>query len=198
VANVNSNASAFGNGASATGTNSTAVGQGATASFANSAAFGQGASSAATGEMSFGQGGEVNAGGNTYTMGGIASDDSRSRQTGPLQLVTTDAFGHLASDQGEVFRGIAKVQAGVAIALALEAPNLGTHENFGLRLGWGNLDGDANAWGMSAAGVLCRGCLGAGTRVALDGGVGFSHSDFMGYRSESVVAGRAGVQVTWK
>ena len=97
-----------------------------------------------------------------------------------------------------MFKGIAKAQAGVAIALALEAPNLGQHENFGLRLGWGNLDGDANAWGMSAAGVLCRGCLGAGTRLALDGGIGFSHSDFMGYRSESVVAGRAGIQMTWK
>ena len=51
---------------------------------------------------------------------------------------------------------------------------------------------------MSAAGVLCRGCIGAGTRLALDGGIGFSHSDFMGYRSESVVAGRAGIQLTWK
>jgi hypothetical protein len=140
----------------------------------------------------------LNATGNRYTAPGITSDFSRSFQNGKLQLVTTDATGHLASDQGAVFKGIAKVQAGVAIALAMEAPSLGQHENFGLRLGWGNLDGDANAWGMSAMGVLCRGCMGAGTRLALDGGIGFSHSDFMGYRSESVVAGRAGVQLTWK
>ena len=96
------------------------------------------------------------------------------------------------------FKGIAKVQAGVAISLALEAPSLTQYENFGLRLGWGNLDGDANAFGMSAMGVLCRGCMGPGTRLALDGGVGFSHSDYQGQRSESVVAGRGGIQLTWK
>ena len=131
-------------------------------------------------------------------MSGITSAGSLASQTGPIQLVTTDAAGHLASDRGVVFKEIAKLQAGVAISLALEAPSLAAHENFGIRLGWGNLDGDANAFGMSAMGVLCRGCFGAGTRLALDGGVGFSHADFLGYRSESVVAGRAGVQLTWK
>jgi hypothetical protein len=115
-----------------------------------------------------------------------------------LQLVTTDQDGRLAADGGAVFKQVAKLNAGVAISLALEAPSLTQYENFGLRLGWGNFDGDANAFGLSAMGVLCRGCMGRGTRLALDGGIGFSHDTFMSYRSESVVAGRAGVQLTWK
>jgi hypothetical protein len=199
---------ALGNNSRASALASTAVGSGAQAHAQNSSAFGNGATVAEgfNNSTALGTGATANASdqimlgtqSTSYQAPGITSPQSLSRQSGPLQLVTTDMAGHLASDNGAVFKGVAKAQAGVAIALALEAPNLGQHENFGLRLGWGNLDGDANAWGMSAAGVLCRGCLGAGTRVALDGGVGFSHSDFMGYRSESVVAGRAGVQVTWK
>ena len=64
-----------------------------------------------------------------------------------------------------------------------------------MRLGWGNLEGDANAFGLTAMGVLWKG---GGTRVALDGGIGVGSSEFLSYKSDSVVAGRAGIQVTWK
>lgn len=52
----------------------------------------------------------------TYTTPGITSNESRNRQSGPLQLVTTDANGNLAADNGDTFRAIAKLQAGVALA----------------------------------------------------------------------------------
>jgi hypothetical protein len=198
-----SQATAIGANTDASANHSSAIGAGAgnnANSSAPSNALSPGGTPTQVGEMRFGVApGEYtpNLDGNTYTMGGVTSQLSRDRQQGRLQLVTTDAAGHLASDQGLVAKGIARAQAGIAIALAIEAPSLGTNENFGIRLGWGNLDGDANAFGLSAMGVLCRGCLGAGTRVALDAGIGFSSSDFSGY-SESAAAGRAGVQITWK
>ena len=177
---------AFGDFSTATGSNSTAVGPHATATHANSAAFGTGATTTAAGEMVFGRSGEVGAGGNTYTMGGVTSDDSKARQSGPLQLVTTDQFGHLASDGGAVFEAIARAQAGIAIAIAMEAPSLTAQENFGIRMGYGNFDGDANAIGTSAMGVICRNCFnpGSGDRIALDIGLGLGWSDFQGYDSQ--------------
>lgn len=39
---------------------------------------------------------------NTYTMPGIISDASRAAQTGPLELVTSDANGNLATDGGSL------------------------------------------------------------------------------------------------
>jgi hypothetical protein len=187
-------------GARSSGTNSTAIGAGAVASAENSAAFGAGAQANQVGEMAFGVGGPVGSGGNTYTMGGITSDDSKARQSGPLQLVTTDAAGHLAADGGAVFSAIARAQAGIAIGIAMEAPSLTTQENFGIRLGYGNFDGEANAVGMSAMGVICRNCFdpASGDRIALDIGLGLGWSDFQGYDSRTVSAARAGVQWTWK
>ena len=103
---------------------------------------------------------------NTYTTPGITSNASKAAQKGPLQLVTTDAAGHLASDGGAVFEAIAKVQAGVAIALAIEAPSLTERENFGIRVGWGNFDGEANAFGFSA--ITAKIALRPDTRVGSD------------------------------
>jgi len=131
-------------------------------------------------------------------MPGITSNESKARQSGPLQLTTTDAFGNLASDGGAVFKAIAKAQAGISIALAIEAPSLGASENFGVRVGWGNFDGGANAFGRSAIGVLCRDCFSKGDRIALDAGFGLGYSDFYGYGADGVAAGRAGLQWTWR
>jgi hypothetical protein len=134
----------------------------------------------------------------SYQAPGITSPESLSRQSGPLQLVTTDAAGHLASDGGDVFRAIARAQAGIAIALAIEAPSLTERESFGVRVGWGNFENDANAFGLSAMGVLCRDCFSQGDRIALDGGIGIGTSDFKSYSDDNVVAGRVGVQWTWR
>ena len=169
-----------------------AVGTDAQANAEGATAFGAGAVANQVNEQVFGTAA------NTYTTPGITSDLSKERQSGPLQLVTTDAFGHLASDGGAVFEAIARVQAGVAISIAMEAPSLTESENFGIRLGYGNFDGDANAIGFSAMGVLCRDCFSRGDRITLDVGLGLGWSDFQTYDSNTVSAARAGVQWTWK
>jgi len=134
---------------------------------------------------------------NTYTAPGITSPLSQSRQSGPLQLVTTLANGNLASDNGDVFKAIGQLRAGVAVALVADAPSLTQRENFGMRVGWGNFQGDANAVALSAIGVFCRGCFTQGDRLALDASVGAGWSDYKTYSADNIVGGRAGVQWTW-
>jgi hypothetical protein len=78
--------------------------------------------------------------------------------------------------------------AGVAIALALENPDLTGNERFGIAMNWGTFNG-AHALGLSAAGVLGHDILGEGDRLAVTGGFGISTSDVMG--------GRVGAQLSW-
>jgi hypothetical protein len=200
---------AIGNGASAFSVNSTAVGTGATAgssggggpnatavganssaAFSNSAAFGSNAVATRANQQTFGTAS------NTYTMPGITSPASRATQTGLLQWPTSDAAGNLATDGGETFKAISRLRAGVAISLSATPPVLANGEKFGMRFGWGTFDG-ANAVGMSVIGVVGQSVFSKGDRLALDGGVGFGFGNFMGYRENAVVGGRAGMQLTW-
>ena len=182
---------AYGNGSTAIGLNSTAIGPNASATPEGSAAFGNGATATRTNQQVFGTTE------NTYTTPGITSDKSNQRQSGPLELVSTDADGNLAADNGKTFTTIAKLQAGVAIALAAEAPSLTTSEQFGFRIGWGNYDGTGNAVAASAIGVMCRSCFTFGDRIAVDASFGAGWSDYETYSAGNVVGGRAGVQWTW-
>jgi hypothetical protein len=134
---------------------------------------------------------------NTYTTPGITSDLSQQRQTGPLELITSDTDGNLASDNGDTFKAVSRLQAGVAIAMAAQAPPLTASQNFGVRVGWGNYQGDANGVAASAIGVLCRGCFAYGDRITVDGSVGAGWSEFKTYNSGNVVAGRGGVSWGW-
>ena len=83
---------AFGDGTIATGLNATAVGPGASATFANSTAIGAGANATAPNQMAFGTAS------NTYVAPGITSGASKAAQSGPLEIVTSDASGHLATN----------------------------------------------------------------------------------------------------
>jgi trimeric autotransporter adhesin len=164
------------------------------ASHENSSAIGAGAQTVFANQMMFGTADQ------SYTMPGITSDLSRQRQLGRLQLATTDAYGNLASDGGDVFKAIGTVQAGVAVAMAVETPGLTTEDNFGMRVGWGGFDGSENAAhaiGASAIGVVARDIFRKGTRLALDGGIGWGWSEFKSYSASDVIAGRGGVQFTW-
>ena len=134
---------------------------------------------------------------NTYTAPGITSDLSEQRQIGRLQLTTTDAFGNLASDNGDTFKAISRLQAGVAIALAAETAPLGPSQSFGVRMGWGNYQGEANALALSAIGVLCRECFTFGDRISIDASIGAGWSEFKSYGSGNVVGTRAGLSWTW-
>ena len=185
---------ASGDGATAAATNSSAYGAGATvdAAFTNSSAFGTGAVATADHQMVFGTVDD------TYQAPGITSAESRARQTGLLQLTTTDASGNLASDGGDVFTKIARIDAGVAMSMAMQAPALSSGDNFGVRVGYGHFDKVANAFGISAVGVLCRDCVGRSDRIAIDASAAMGTSTFYGYGSGDVAAARVGAQWTWK
>ena len=182
---------AYGDNSVATGNNSVAVGNGARATPSGSAAYGAGAVASLNDQQVFGTRS------NTYTMPGVTSELSQQRQSGPLQLTTTDASGNLASDNGDTFKAVSRLQAGVAIAMAAQAPPLTPSQNFGVRVGWGNYQGDSNGVAASAIGVLCRRCFSFGDRITVDGSVGAGWSEFKTYDSGNVVAGRGGVSWGW-
>lgn len=71
---------------------------------------------------------------------------------------------------------------GIAISLALDAPQLRSGQTFAMRGGYGNFDG-SSAVGFTAAGALSP-------NVALDAGIGFG-------ASHGTVAGKGGVTIGW-
>jgi hypothetical protein len=160
-----------------------------------------GAQATANNEMVFGRPSE------TYTAPGITSGLSSARQSGPLEVVTSDANGHLASDGGAIFSqlnqlqnndtkifsqldqlhsDINTVESGVAVALSAVGPDLVGAERFGLSLNWGGFEG-ASAIGGGATAVVSRW---NGSRLAVTGGIGVGLDD-------NAVGGRAGGQWTW-
>lgn len=107
--------------------------------------------------------------------------------------ITTDA---LAADSvtfdklaPQVRERIDENTEGVAIALALQNPDLVGHESFGLAVNWGGFEG-SSALGVAATGVVGRDIIGVGDRLALSGGVGFG-------MEEHSIGGRIGAQLTW-
>jgi hypothetical protein len=92
---------------------------------------------------------------------------------------------------------LSRLQAGVAVAMAAETPQITSSQNFGMRIGWGNYLNEANGVAASAIGVVCRGCFSNGDRIAVDGAVGAGWSSYKTYDSGNVVAGRAGISWGW-
>ena len=84
-----------GNGIAASDT--LAIGTGAWAGANNSSAIGAGAVASLPNQMVFGTASE------TYTAPGITSNLSKSRQSGSLEVVTSDANGNLATDGGQIY-----------------------------------------------------------------------------------------------
>src|SRR6185436_11580194 len=101
-------------------------------------------------------------------------------------------------DGGSTFTEIAKLRAGTAVAMSMQAPTLGPGENFGLRVGYGNFDSHANAVGISAMGNVCRNCFLGFDRFSIDAGAGVGSSNFNSYNSGPVMGVRVGGQLTWK
>jgi hypothetical protein len=166
------------------------MGRGSTAAHANATAIGVGARTERDSQMVFGTQS------NTYTMGGITSQASKDAQQGPLEMVTTDRFGNLASDGGAFQRQIdglgrrdRELADGIAMALAMQQPIFLPGQSFAIRAGYGNFDG-ADAFGVSAAGVVARDSFGKGSSVTLDAGIGFG-------TATGTAAGRAGLTLGW-
>jgi hypothetical protein len=148
----------------------------------------------------------------TITAPGITSSLSRSRQSGPLQVVTSDAGGNLATDGGVIFNQLGRLDrrsneafSGVALAMAATGPDLTGNERFGVSANWGGFNG-ANAFGMGFEGVLWNNFLTQGGRFAITGGfgVGFqngNNNDIFGHTfgssDDTVWGGRVGGQWTW-
>lgn len=115
--------------AAASGADSTAVGYGANAAYDNSTALGNGATTTRANQVAIGTGS------NTYTMAGVASDASRAAQVGATQVLTTDAYGNIASadvDLGQMKSDISSLKRttddirkeerrGIATAMAMAA-----------------------------------------------------------------------------
>ncbi len=183
---------AVGNAAVASGAQAVVVGANAVAAFDNSAAFGNGAVTTRVNQQVFGTQS------NTYTMPGLTSRASKQFQSGPLEVVTTDKNGNLASDGGQLFKQVARNQAGIAIATAMQTPDLTGKESFGFKISYGNFDVDANAIAITSAGVLGRDVFVKGDRFTVDigGGAGMAYG-FQSNAEKGIYAGRAGMQWTW-
>jgi len=161
----------------------------------NAAAFGAGATTTRANQQVFGTAS------NTYTMTGITSDASKTAQGTPSYLVTSNAGGDLAaytvgqlglatqgdisSLQGSVGRLSNKVEdnsEGVAISMAMDAPDLQQHETLAVKLNWGNFEGE-NA-------LAFAGSLRLGAHTAIDAGIGLG-------AQEGNVGSRAGLRLGW-
>jgi hypothetical protein len=136
--------------------------------------------------------------GQTYQMAGIDSQLSKDRQSGPLRLVTSDANGNLATDGGAVFKEVSRLKAGVAAAMAMQAPTLANDDRFALRFGYSNFDGSANAVGLTAMGVICERCYMGIDRFSVDAGASIGNSSYYTYGSGPVAGVRVGAQLTFK
>jgi hypothetical protein len=182
-------ATAVGQGSTASGINATAIGTGATAAFANSAAFGAGATATAPNQIA------VGTASNTYKMPGITSAASLAAQSGPTQVVTTDAAGHLAaagftgqdistlqSNVGTLQTQMRQAFEGTAMAIALGGSALPADKKFAISTNWGTFRGE-NAMGLSAQMRL-------NDYVVMNGGVAAGFA-------ERGVGGRAGLTVAW-
>jgi hypothetical protein len=107
----------------------------------------------------------------TYTTPGITSALSKSRQTGPLELVTSDSDGNLATDGGDFIKTLDEHASGIALAMSMENPDLVGPEVFGIAGSLGTFQG-AYAFSVAAMGVVGHDVFQEGDRVAVSGGAG--------------------------
>ena len=165
--------------------NSAAFGAGAQATFVNSAAFGNGAKATRANQQAFGTTT------NTYSMPGLTSAASKAAQSGPTQVVTTDALGNLgttapsslglatgadvALSVDQLSRRINKSNTGVAMAFAIAGvPTLLSTEKFAFATNWGTFQGE-NGAALSGAvriyrNVQLQGSFAYGFRENMAGG----------------------------
>lgn len=95
--------------------NGTALGSNSRVEHNNSTAVGAGAKSTDTNQVTLGTKDE------TIRAEGIASQKSKDRQQGPLQVVTSDAGGRLATDGGQIFSTLGTHNSQIAALEGLAA-----------------------------------------------------------------------------
>jgi autotransporter adhesin len=176
---------AVGYGARAEGTRSIAIGTQARAGGHESVAIGAGAVASRPGQVAIGTAGS------TYTLPGLASAASRAAQSGPTQVVTTDAAGNLAAipiDLGALDQRIDGVAAfardsrrearqGIAAAMAMTGAPLPSRPG---KTSWaGNT---ATYKGQWAAGFAVAHRLDVAIPIAINAGVSLTGNSFGGAR----------------
>lgn len=159
--------------------NGTALGAGTSVQHNNSTALGAGAKSSADHQVTLGTADE------TVTAPGIASQKSKDRQSGPTELVTSDANGNLATDGGATHTAIKQNASDIG---AVQADNANQ---------WNAINGnsdrlDTHAKGLAIAMSMPDAWLGEKEKFAVAGNVG-------GFDSETALgfAAIARIDHTW-
>jgi len=164
----------------------TAIGANSSVQHDHSTALGAGAASTADHQVTLGTGED------TVRAPGITSQLSKDRQSGPLEFVTTDADGNLASDGGALSQWASATDGrlathdmllksygdklkdhakGIAIAAAMPDAWLSDSKNFGVFASFGGFDGET-ALGVAAIGRLGR-SFSINAKIGTD--TGFEH-----------------------
>jgi hypothetical protein len=139
----------------------------------------------------------------TYTMSGLPSAASAATQTGPLELVTTDSGGNLASDGGatqaaiamnaaainelrgdvnRAFRRLDDQAEGIALAMAMGGLFMPSDKTFAISANMGFFDGKQAVAAQGAVRLDNVWVLQGGIGVGVDGGN---------------VGGRIGISAAW-
>ncbi|HET8727604.1 MAG TPA: hypothetical protein VFO41_08860 [Alphaproteobacteria bacterium] len=137
----------------------------------------------------------IGTGNDTIRARGITSGLSKSRQEGPVEVVTSDSGGRLATDGGAIFdtlgehsetldihtavlsrhsAQIDKLGKGVAVAMSMPDAYLESDKNFAIAAGFGGFDGDLGFGAVGTVRIDKTWSLYGGVGLSLDGGeVGF-------------------------
>ena len=185
---VGTNSVAIGTNSLATGANSTALGNNAAATGDNSTAIGNGAVAARNNQVT------VGTATNTYTTPGITSAASLAAQSGPLDVVTSDAHGNLATDHGQIFNNLnslnSKVKdlgSGIAVASSLSTPDRTGGQTWAVAVNYADYEG-FNAMSASAIAAIATNVFSPGDMISVAGSVGGSFE-------QRQVAGRVSLQL---
>ena len=146
---------------------------------------------------------------NTYTAPGITSAASKAEQTGPTQIVTSDAGGNLATSTlaglglatntdiaainsqldsmngriNDLYTRSNKAYAGVAMAFAMaDVPTVMPGEHLAMTMNYGTFEGES--------GLAVNAAYRLANNVQLAGGIGYGPN-------EGIVGGRVGLRVAW-
>lgn len=108
--------------------NGTAIGAKSHVSHDNSTAIGSGSQSTDDHQVTLGTKGE------TIRAEGVASEKSKARQQGPVEVVTSDSGGRLATDGGEIFNRLGSLENTNAQQWNQIEDNTARLNTFGVRL----------------------------------------------------------------
>jgi len=146
---------------------------------------------------------------NTYTMPGITSVASAAAQTGPVQVVTSDGGGNLATSSlaglgiattsdisninsrlssmngqiDDLYNRSNKAYSGIAMAFAMAGvPTLLPHEKLAATLNYGTFQGQS--------GLAINAAFRLNQDMQLTAGIGYG-------MNENIAGGRVGLRVAW-